>query len=167
MSRVMVGKMAPDFVLPDQWGNPVRLSDFRDKKNVIVYFYPRDFTSGCQLEAITFAENYELFRTLNTEILGVSVDSVGSHQRFSSEFKLPFPLLSDRNNRVRRAFGVSKTFGLFPGRVTYIIDRLGIIRREFSSQCNPQRHTREALRFLISVLMKDAMESGESDHPRV
>src|SRR2546428_6184177 len=137
----MVGKIAPDFILPNQSGLLVRLSDFRGKKNVTLYFYPRDFTKGCQLEAVTFSENYEVFRSLNTEVLGVSVDSTESHRRFSSEFKLPFPLLSDGNNRVREAYGVSKTFGLFPGRVTYIIDRLGIIRRMFSSQCNPKRHT--------------------------
>jgi thioredoxin-dependent peroxiredoxin len=117
----------------------VRLRDFRGKRNVAMYFYPSDFSRGCELEAKTFAEKYDSFTLLNTEVLGVSSDPVDSHRRFSTEFNLPFPILSDEDNRLRRSYGVSATFGLIPGRVIYVIDVRGRIRHMFSSQCSRKR----------------------------
>ena len=152
MGRLMVGELAPEFALPSQSGRMVKLSDFRGDRCVVVYFYPRDFSRGCELEARTFASSYGSFRSLDAEILGVSSDTVETHRDFADRFRLPFPLLSDRENRVRRLYRVSATFGLIPGRVTYIVDREGFIRHMYSSQRASERHTREALNALARIV---------------
>ena len=139
------GSLAPDFELPDQQGNPVRLSQFREIRPVVLFFYPKDDTSGCTIEACRFRDDFEKFRALDAEILGVSDDSTESHARFVSKFKLPFTLLSDKGGRVRKLYGVKKTLGILPGRVTFVIDRNGIVRHSFSSQSSPARHVEEAL----------------------
>ena len=163
----MVGEFAPEFALPSQSGEVVKLSDFRGEKLVVVYFYPRDFTRGCELEARTFATSYDSFRRLDAEILGVSSDSVETHRDFASKFKLPFPLLSDSENRVRRLYRVAATFGLIPGRVSYIVDREGFIRHMYSSQRAPERHTREALNALSRIVSRPPppVDAGD-DRPR-
>ncbi len=100
----------------------------------------------------TFATSYDSFRRLDAEILGISSDSVKTHREFSVAFGLPFPLLSDEDNHVRRLYGVAATFGLIPGRVTYIVDREGFIRHMYSSQRAPERHTAEALSALSKIV---------------
>lgn len=121
------------------------MSHFRGKQPVVVYFYPRDDTSGCTVEACTFRDDFEKFRAAGAEVIGISDDSPESHAKFVSKYKLPFTLLSDPNGSVRKLYGVKKTFGLIPGRVTFAIDRGGIIRQVFSSQLKPARHVAEAL----------------------
>jgi peroxiredoxin Q/BCP len=140
-----VGSLAPDFELPDQNGNPVRLSQYRGGRAVVLYFYPKDDTSGCTAEACKFRDDFEKFRAIGAEIIGVSDDSTESHARFISKYHLPFTLLSDKGGRVRKLYGVKKTFGLIPGRVTFVIDRNGVVRHSFSSQSSPARHVEEAL----------------------
>lgn len=143
---------APDFTLPAQDGKEVSLKDFRGKKNLVVYFYPRDNTPGCTAEACSFRDEYEVFKEAGAEVLGISSDSEGSHSRFASMYKLPFILLSDKGGKVRRLFGVESTLGLLPGRVTFVIDKEGIIRHVFSSQFRASRHVAEALKIIKELI---------------
>jgi peroxiredoxin Q/BCP len=145
MPAIKNGTPAPDFELPDQHGNLVRLSQYRGRNAVVVYFYPKDDTTGCTIEACRFRDDFEKFRVTGAEIIGISDDSTESHRRFASKYQLPFTLLSDKGGRVRKLYGVKKTFGVIPGRVTFVIDRDGIVRHVFSSQSSPARHVEEAL----------------------
>lgn len=147
MEILHIGDSAPDFELPDQQGKRVRLSAFHGKKNVVLYFYPKDETPGCTREACRFRDEYEVFSQYDTEVIGVSFDSVKSHQRFTANRKLPFLLLSDRKKAVAKVYGVkSSLFGLLPGRETFVIDKKGIIRGHFVSQFQAERHIDEALK---------------------
>jgi peroxiredoxin Q/BCP len=149
--HVKVGDVAPDFSLPNQSGNLVRLLDYVGKKIVVLYFYPRDFTTGCTAEACAFRDSYEVFKDAGAEVVGVSSQSVESHEQFASANSLPFILLSDDDGRVRKLYGASSAFGLMAGRVTYIIDKKGIVRHVFSSQLNPKKHIEEALRMINEI----------------
>ncbi|MDG6925715.1 MAG: peroxiredoxin [Nitrososphaerota archaeon] len=142
MALLKVGGRAPDFVLPSQSGEMVRLSDYLGK-NVVLYFYPKDFTAGCTAEAKAFRESYQEFYDSNTEVIGVSADSVETHERFVQRCGLPFKLLSDSAKEVREMYGASSFFGA--GRVTYVIDTRGTVRFVFNSLVRPTRHVREAL----------------------
>lgn len=148
MSRTKVGDPAPDFSLKSQDGEEIKLSELLGRGNVVVYFYPKDRTPGCTVEAGAFRDNYPKFGDLGAEVVGISSDSVDSHKGFASECALPFKLLSDADGEVRRKYGVSSTMGLIPGRVTYVIDRRGIVRYVFSSQLQATRHVKEALEAL-------------------
>ncbi|MBI2126150.1 MAG: peroxiredoxin [Thaumarchaeota archaeon] len=150
MPKVKVGDVAPNFSLPSQSGGTISLEDFRGKI-VVLYFYPKDFTPGCTVEARTFRDNYETFKQYGAEIIGVSSDTVGSHQAFASECNLPYQVLSDTENKVRNLYGASSTLGLIPGRVTYIIDGNGVVRHVFSSQFNPKKHIDEAIKVLKTI----------------
>ena len=148
--KVQVGNLIPDFTLLNQSGAPVSLSDFLGNKHIVLYFYPKDNTSLCTEEACAFRDSYEVFKDAGAEIIGVSSDSVQSHRQFAQEHKLPFILLSDVDGAIRKRFGVPTAFGL-PGRVTYIIDRQGIVRRIFFSQFTSKRHVDEALETLQKI----------------
>ena len=127
------GQSAPDFALPDASGRTVRLSDFRGQKVVVLYFYPKDDTPGCTRESCAFRDQYEDFTEAGGEVIGVSSDSGASHQRFAEKHRLPFTLLTDAGGEVRRRYGVPATMGLLPGRVTFVIDREGVVRHVFNS----------------------------------
>jgi len=142
--KVNVGDTAPDFTLTSQKGENVTLSQLRGKKNVVLYFYPKDETPGCTREACTFRDAYELFTDLGAEVIGVSADTVESHKAFTEHHGLPFTLLSDVDNAVRKLYGATSTLGLIPGRVTFIIDKEGVVRHVFSSQLQPEKHIEEA-----------------------
>jgi peroxiredoxin Q/BCP len=144
-TKLGVGDPAPDFTLPDQTGTPVRLSDLVGRKTVVLYFYPKDQTPGCTVEARAFRDSYDAFSAADAAVIGVSSDSVASHRRFAANQGLPFLLLSDRDGKVREAYGVEKTLGLLPGRVTYVIDREGVVRHVYSSQLRVTRHSRDSL----------------------
>jgi thioredoxin-dependent peroxiredoxin len=151
-SSVKVGDRAPDFTLPTQkTGESFHLHDLVGKSAIVLYFYPKDDTPGCTAEACSFRDSYEAFQEAGAEVIGVSSDSEASHQRFANKYKLPFILLSDLGGTVRKFYGVPSTFGLLPGRVTYIIDKQGIVRHIFSSQFAPQKHIDEALRVLQEI----------------
>lgn len=143
--RVGVGDVAPDFTLPSQTGEPVRLHDVLERGPVVLYFYPRDETPGCTAEACSFRDSYDVFREAGAEVIGVSSDSVAAHGGFATKHRLPFTLLADDGGRVRRRYGVRPTLGILPGRVTYVIDGGGVVRHVFSSQTGVQRHVGEAL----------------------
>lgn len=144
MPQLKVGDRAPDFAIPTHGNETVHLSDFQGKKNVVLYFYPKDFTTGCTAEAKAFRDSYGDFQDAQTEVIGVSSDSIETHQRFSQACSLPFNLVSDAGKQLRELYGVSSTLGI-PGRVTFVIDREGIVRHVFSSQLRPTKHIREAL----------------------
>lgn len=148
--KVKVGDTAPNFTLPSQVGNTVSLRDFIGKKNIVLYFYPKDYSPGCTIEACSFRDSYEVFKDAGAEVIGVSSDSAQSHQQFAAQHKLPFVLLSDGDGAVRKLYGVPATLGLMPGRVTYIIDKQGIVRNIFSAQFTPEKHIEEALKTLQS-----------------
>lgn len=148
--KVQVDDSAPDFTLPDQSGTPVSLGDVLNKKHIVLFFYPKNNTSICTAEALAFRDSYKVFKEAGAEVIGVSSDSVESHQQFATEHQLPFMLLSDVGGVIRKRYGVPTAFGL-PGRVTYIIDRRGIVRHIFFSQYTSQRHVDEALETLQSI----------------
>jgi thioredoxin-dependent peroxiredoxin len=144
---VKVGDNAPDFNLPSQNGNQVSLNDFRGKA-IVLYFYPADDTPGCTAESCAFRDQYEVFTSAGAEVVGVSGDSPESHQKFAAKYNLPFTLLSDRGNKVRKEYGASAAFGLFPGRVTYVIDKDGVVQYIFNSMFDFKGHVSEALKTL-------------------
>ena len=148
--KVQVGDSAPDFTLPNQSGSPVNLWDFLKKKQIVLYFYPKNNTSICTEEACAFRDSYELFKDVGAEVMGISSDSVESHQQFAKKHQLPFILLSDVGRVIRKRYCVPTAFGL-PGRVTYVIDRQGIVRRMFFSQYTSKRHVDVALETLQSI----------------
>ena len=148
MTALQPGTPAPDFQLNDQNGNPVRLSQFRGKKAVVVYFYPKDDTTGCTAEACAFRDDTPRFLAAGAEVIGISDDSTDSHQKFATKYSLPFTLLADHGGRVRKLYGVTKMFGIVPGRVTFVIGKDGVIRHVFSSQLAFRQHVDEALQAL-------------------
>ncbi len=148
---IQVGDLAPDFTLPNQAGTPVTLSDFRGKKAVVLYFYPKDDTPGCTIESCTFRDSYTDFEATGAEVIGISSDSPTSHQQFATKHNLPFTLVSDEGSKVRSTYGVPSTLGLLPGRVTYIIDLEGKVRHIFNSQFNPKAHVSEAMKVIKSL----------------
>ena len=135
-------------VLSDHVGMPAAIPP----KSVAVSFYPMDGSMVCTTEACAFRDRYEAFREAGAEVIGISADSSASHDRFASRHRLPFLLLSDGDGAIRARFGVTRTLGMIPGRVTYVIDRAGIVRHVFSSQFQPARHVSEALDVLRSLV---------------
>ncbi|MEB3341364.1 peroxiredoxin [Okeania sp.] len=146
--KINVGDKAPEFTLPSQEGTQVSLSDFRGKKNVVIYFYPKDNTPGCTKEACAFRDQYEVFTDVDAEIIGISGDTQKSHQQFTTKYNLPFTLLCDTDNKVRQLYDVPATLWILPGRVTYVIDKEGIIRHIFDSMLDFDAHSKEALKIL-------------------
>jgi peroxiredoxin Q/BCP len=141
------GDTAPLIALDDQDGTE-RRSDQLDGKALVLFFYPKDDTPGCTMEACAFRDSYADLQGLGAEVWGVSGDDAASHRRFANRHRLPFPLLVDAGNRVRRAFGVPSVLGLLPGRVTYVIDGHGVVRHVFNNLLDGPAHRREALEAL-------------------
>lgn len=147
-----IGDKAPNFTLQDKNGNSVSLSDFLGKK-VVVYFYPKDNTPGCTRQACTFASNYDKFNALDVTVIGISKDSVGSHQKFAEKYALPFILLSDPDLDAIKAFGVwqeKKNYGktiMGVVRSTFIIDENGIIEHVMP-KVKPDTNAEEILEIL-------------------
>jgi thioredoxin-dependent peroxiredoxin len=154
--KVEVGSVAPDFTLPSQAGEMVSLKDFFGRKPVVLFFYPKDDSPGCTREVCAFRDIFEEFEKLDAEVIGISSDSVGSHRSFAVKHDLSFTLLSDEGGNIRKLYGVPNTFGLFPGRVTYVIDKEGVVRHVFASQLGVGRHVQEAL----TVLRSDVSKAG-------
>jgi peroxiredoxin Q/BCP len=137
------GDRAPLIALPDADGVEHR-SDQLAGKALVLFFYPKDDTPGCTMEACSFRDGYGQFQGLGAEVWGVSGDDAASHRRFAARHRLPYPLLVDRDNRLRQAFGVPRALGLLPGRVTYVIDAEGVIRHVFNNLLDGPAHVREA-----------------------
>lgn len=151
---VKVGDKAPDFTLPSQLGDNVTLSEFFGKKNIVLYFYPKDESPGCTKEACSFRDNYQELTSLGAEVLGISGQSIESHKSFATHYGLPFILLSDQENSVRKLYGVPSTMGVLPGRVTYVIDKQGVIRSIFVSQTQAEKHVEEAKKALQQIMQQ-------------
>jgi peroxiredoxin Q/BCP len=150
MAAIKVGDRVPNFSLPSQTGTTVNVSDLIGKKSLVIYFYPKDDTPGCTAESCAFRDSYEVFTDAGAEVIGISADSPQSHQQFAQKYNLPFTLLSDSDNRVRKLFGVPSTLFVLPGRVTYIIDKEGIVRHIFDSMLDFKAHVTESLNTIKS-----------------
>lgn len=145
MAKLRVGNRAPHFE-GDTWdGRHIALADYLGRRAVVVFFYPRDHTRVCTQEACAFRDAYEQFAAAGADVIGISSDSADSHREFARQHQLSFPLLSDADGSLRKAFGVSKTLGLIPGRVTFVIDKGGIIRLIFSALLASTEHVEKAL----------------------
>jgi peroxiredoxin Q/BCP len=132
--ELKVGDKIPNFVAKDTEGNDFDIKDLVGKKPLVIYFYPKDSSPGCTAQACSFRDQYEDFKDLGAEVIGISGDSVDSHKKFAKQYKLPFILLSDNYKKIRKLFGVSSNmFGMLPGRVTYVADRNGEIKMIFDS----------------------------------
>ena len=146
------GDIAPDFTLLDSEGNAVSLSDFKGNK-VIIYFYPKDDTSGCTKEACNFRDNYSQLKEKNVAVIGISKDSVSSHVKFKNKYDLPFILLSDPNHQVIEtygAYGEKKMYGrTYMGtiRMTYLVSEEGLILKIYD-KVKPDKHVEEILKDL-------------------
>jgi thioredoxin-dependent peroxiredoxin len=145
MPSIQVGDRAPDFTAQSHTGQQVSLANYQGKNAVVLYFYPKDETTICTKEACSFRDAYEDFVQAGAVVIGVSSDSAESHQSFAASHRLPFILLTDEVGSLRKAFGVPKTLGIMPGRVTYVIDKEGVVRHIFNSQFSADRHVSEAL----------------------
>lgn len=150
MARLEIGNRAPDFTLPSSNGEKISLSQFLGKKKVVIFFYPMDESPVCSREAEAFKNKYKAFKELDAEVLGISSQSVESHKSFIKHHNLPYFLLSDLDNDVRKLYGVSSTLGIVPKRVTFVIDKEGNINYIFSSQLQPAKHAEQALLALKS-----------------
>jgi thioredoxin-dependent peroxiredoxin len=143
---IQIGSKCPDFSLQDQNNETVLISGIIGKKNLVIYFYPKDDTPGCTAEACSFRDAYEEFKDLGCEVIGISSDSVEKHKNFATKHRLSFTLLADIDKKARKLFGVpTNLFGLLPGRVTYVIDKSGTVQHIFNSQMNAEKHISESL----------------------
>jgi len=149
MSLLSEGALAPTFSAKSTSGEIISLSDFAGKKNVVLYFYPEDDTSGCTIEACAFRDDSEKYSDTNTVILGVSLDDVNSHKRFTEKFNLNFPLLADTDRKICNDYGVDIN-GHHPKRVTYLIGKDGIIKKIFST-VNVRVHSPELLEAIKAI----------------
>ncbi len=149
MNELKIGSSIPAFTLPDQNGNLFDINSVLGKKNLVIYFYPKDDSPGCTAQACSFQDQFEVFKEADAVIIGISGQSVKSHKEFALKHRLSFTLLSDEGNKVRKQFGVpTNLLGLLPGRVTYIADKTGKVIYVFNSQIQATKHVDEALRIL-------------------
>lgn len=146
--KLTVGDLAPDFTLPANPGGQVTLSEVLRDRAVVLYFYPKDNSPGCTVEAKTFRDQYEVFKQEGVEVIGVSADDHDSHCRFADKHSLPFILASDEKGKVRKSYGVPSYLGVLPSRMTFVISKDGRIRNVFSSQIRMKAHVDEALRII-------------------
>jgi len=150
--RLEVGDKVSEFTAKRDNGEDFHSSDIIGQKPVVVYFYPKNFTPGCIKEACDFRDNYEDFTNMGVEVIGISADSVSSHQRFKNKYKLPFIFLSDHKGDLRKHFGVqSGLFGMLPGRETYVLDTEGVIRLKFNSM-NASKHLKQAIKTVKEMM---------------
>ena len=142
-----VGDQLPPFTLTDQDGRQRSTAEL-EARCLVLFFYPKDETPGCTMQACSFRDSHTEFEDLGAVVWGVSADDTVSHRRFAARHTLPFPLLSDPGNTLRRRLGVPRAMGVLPGRVTYIVDGAGVVRHVFSNLLDGPAHVREARRIL-------------------
>ena len=148
---LQVGDEAPDIELSLHTGEVVALSKYRGIKNVVLYFYPKDFTSGCTKEGCIFSSNIEEINRLSAMIIGISADTIESHKAFARDYNLAFPLASDRQKIVCRAYGALWFGGIAIRRVTYVVDKNGIIRGKARHEVHIERHWQYVLKVLREI----------------
>ena len=140
-----IGDSVPDFVLPNQNSEMVRLSEVAPGKTLVVFFYPKDGSPVCTMEACSFRDNQHSFEKYNAQVIGISSDGVDSHRGFAAQNHLDFPLLSDGSGKVRKLWHVPSTLGVLPGRVTYVLDAGLVVRYVYSAQLEAAKHAQNAL----------------------
>jgi len=145
---IHVGSNVPSFSLNDQFGHLFNIDSVKGKKNLVIYFYPKDDSPVCTKEACSFRDQFDVFAKENALIIGISGQSVESHLEFAKKNRLNFTLLSDEGNKVRKLFGVPAGLLGIPGRVTYIVDKKGKVVFVFNSQLNGEKHIQESIRIL-------------------
>lgn len=149
MNAIKVGSTIPAFILPDQNGNLLDINSLIGKKNMVIYFYPKDDSRGCTAQACSFRDQFDVFSDADAVIIGISGQSVKSHKEFAEKHRLSFTLLSDEGDKIRKKFGVpTNLLGLLPGRVTYVVNKSGKVIYTFNSQLQTEKHVEEALRIL-------------------
>lgn len=148
---LQTGIDAPQFEGATDGEGTFKLMDYRGKKNVVLYFYPRDFTPGCTREACNFRDNYADVEQYDAVIVGVSTDSADSHSRFRERHELPFPLVADPEKRIVRQYDADGLLGLMTARVTYVIDKQGVIRAALRHQFQVDKHLPEVLDALRAI----------------
>lgn len=147
--KISTGDKCPTFELNDQEGKLRKREEFLTKKALVLYFYPKDDTPGCTAQAYSFRDAYEELLEAGAEVVGVSGDSLEQHKKFAKKHNLPFTLLADTNNKLRKQMGVpTNLFGLIPGRVTYVIDNQGVVKGLFNSQLDVKGHVKKALEII-------------------
>lgn len=152
METLKTGMMLPHFALKDQNNQLFDSDSVVGKKNLIIYFYPKDDSPGCTKQACSFRDQFSVFEDEDAMVIGISAQSVDSHKKFAEKHRLTFTLLSDEDNKIRKQFGVpTNLFGLLPGRVTYIFDKTGKLIYTFNSQLQAEKHVDEALKILKTL----------------
>ncbi|CAK9236913.1 unnamed protein product [Sphagnum troendelagicum] len=148
ISKISVGDVVPPVGLKDQDGRLVNLDKFKGKP-LVLYFYPADESPSCTKEACAFRDSYEKFKKSGAEVVGVSGDSPESHKAFKKKYRLPFTLLSDEGNKLRKDWGIpTDFFGALAGRQTYVIDKDGKVQLIFNNQFEPDKHIVETLKII-------------------
>ncbi len=147
ISKRWLNQQFPDFDLTDEDGNNVSNTSLIGKWNVI-FFYPKDDSPGCTVQASTFAKHHDAFTALNCQIIGISSGGQESHKEFQCNHNLPYSLLSDKKALLHRSMELGKTLGWIPKRVTFVVDEMGVIRYIFDSQLGVKRHVSTVLSFL-------------------
>ncbi|MBN1252125.1 MAG: peroxiredoxin [Bacteroidales bacterium] len=152
VEKISIGSTVPNFELYDQYGKLFKLNSVLGKKNLVIYFYPKDDSPGCTKEACSFRDQFEVFEQADAMIIGISSQSVKSHFDFTKKHNLNYTLLSDSLKKVSKLFGVTNNFlGLIPGRVTYIINKKAKVIYMFNSQIQAEKHVEESLRILQNI----------------
>ncbi len=149
---IAIGDPCPIFQLPNQDGELVDIQTIIGEQNIVIYFYPKDDTRGCTIEACSFRDANQEFLDLGATVIGISADNVDSHKRFSTKYQLNFSLLADQKKEVRNLFGVpASLFGILPGRVSYVINKKGVVCGIYNSMLDPNGHIDKALALLRTL----------------
>ena len=150
---IELGDVIPHFTAIDTNEEKFDTLEYIGKKPLVIYFYPKNNTPGCTAQACGFRDQYQDFTDLGAEVIGISSDSVDSHNAFAKQYKLPFILLSDTDKKIRKLFGVtSGLLGVLPGRVTYIVDKQGKVVLVFDDSINATKHIAEALEAIKKIV---------------
>ncbi len=151
--KIKVGSKAPLFEAIADNGEKISLANYIGKYNIVLYFYPKDFTPGCTKEACSFRDNWDKLKDYNAIVIGISSDNLETHKRFKEKYKIPFILLSDSKKEIRKKYNAEGF--IFADRVTFVIDKNGIIRSIYKSQFNIEAHINNALETLKSLSVKN------------
>ena len=167
MPSIKIGDQSPSFQATLQDGSTFDSTSLLGRKSLVLFFYPKDNTPVCTQQACAFRDAYAQFVGADVEVVGVSSDSPASHQRFAARHSLPFPIISDSRGALRRLFGVPRALGIFPGRVTYVIDKEGVVRMAYNATLAAEPHVRKALEAVGIMREGRSPRRGDpSDHRR-
>lgn len=151
MPQLAVGDHAPPFTATLQDGSTFDSATLLGRKALVLFFYPKDNTPVCTREACGFRDAYEQFQAVGAQVVGVSSDSPASHLAFAAKHRLPFPIISDSDRTLRKRFGVPSPLGFLPGRVTFVIDKAGVVRLAFNALLVSDDHVKKALAAVAAI----------------